>query len=172
LGYTWVYETGYQVSANKAFEELQAQIFEESNYAKPWDGNRHGHATALIATFEELGLYEDLLVEMSAQQKGDTFDRLRDGVPPRDRVEAVLWSGRTGTKSILDAEEVEPMQRVEVTELFGHPHPEAALLREQESMLHAVASPVAQFVVGYEDGFPCALFFFGRTGGQEPPLLA
>jgi hypothetical protein len=167
VGYTWVYETGYQISANKAFEELQEKVFEENTYAQPWEGNRHGHAAFLIESFELMGLYQDLLVEMSAQQKADTFERLRNGIPPRDRVEAVLWSGRSGTKSILDADEVEPMQRVEVTELFGNPHPEIVLLREQESMLHAVASPIAQFIVGYEDGLPAALFFFGRTGGDE-----
>lgn len=161
---TWVYETAYHVSARAALEALQDQVLEDGAFSKPWHGKVAAHSDALIEAFDRLGLLDQLIEEMAGHGKRDTFERLRTGQPPRDRVEAVLWSGAGGTKSILDAEEVEPMSRSEVVELFGAPHPDVDIVREQEATLHAVAGRSTQFLVAYEDGLPIALFFFGTSG--------
>ena len=160
-----MHETDYRVSARAALEELQDRIFEEGEYSKPWEGRAEIHAQHLADAFEAMDLLNDLLVEMEESGKADTFERLKSGAAPRDRVEAVLWSGRGGTGSVLDVDELEPMLRTEIAERFGSWNPEVKLVREQVAILHEVARPVARFLVAYEGGLPAALFFFGSEAG-------
>lgn len=162
---TWVVEAPYAISAAEALEALQLRILGEASYSRPWIDDPARHADALIDAFVGLGLYDELLAEMAGLGRADTFDRLREGAEPRDRVEAVLWSGVSGTGSVLDVEVVEPLGRTEVLRLFGEVHPDVEVIRANETILHEVATPDGQYLVAYTDGLPAALFFFGGAAG-------
>src|SRR5512143_984331 len=121
---SWVVQVNYQPSAAAALADMQARVLEEKSYEQPWAENPIEHAELVIESFKSMGLYDELMDEMASEGKPDTFDRLRSGAEPRDRVEAVLWSGAEGTKSILDIEAVEPLERHRVTDLFREAHPD------------------------------------------------
>ncbi|MBI2704822.1 MAG: hypothetical protein HYX32_05980 [Actinobacteria bacterium] len=161
---TWVYEVPYQSSANRALEELQAKVLAEGTYAQPWREDPQRQFDVLLGAYEGMGLWDELQAEMAQAGKRDTFDRLRSGAEPRDRMEAVLWSGAAGTGSILDIEKAEPIERTELAELFGSVHPDINVIRENQAHLHERAELDGLYLVAYEEGLPIALVFFGSTG--------
>jgi hypothetical protein len=157
---SWVVQVTYQASAASALADMQQRTLEEKSYQRPWTENPAEHADKVVDSFIKMGLYNDLLDEMKAEGKGDTFDRLRNGEEPRDRVEAVLWSGAEGTKSILDVEEVSPLERNQVTDMFREIHPDVKTIRANLKALYRAATLQPQYLVGYSEGLPAAIFFF------------
>jgi hypothetical protein len=145
---TWVYEAAYQSSASRALEELQAKVLAEGSYAQPWLDDPQHQYDVLLGAYEGMGLWEELQNEMAQAGKRDTFDRR--GAEPRDRMEAVLWSGASGTGSILDVEKAEPIERSELKEMFGSVHPDIHVIRENDAKLHERAEFDGLYLVAYE----------------------
>jgi hypothetical protein len=172
----WTYFFPYQPDIQKAFEELQAEVFQSGDYSSLWtkaEAIRHYKKKIAEALDEDEYIREEFIEDLTASLNRITS--LPEPTSISERIEEVrVVNAPEGTHSILDMRgiadqpnymRVAPLSDGELHSLFGTTQPTR---EDVERILTSIFSLrrtwMGTYVIIYKDSDPDEIMFVGTSG--------
>ena len=171
----WGYFTPYQADYEKAFRDLQQEIFDSGDYPL-YTPTLPSSEEEYIERAYSLGIY----TEQDEGRLREQYREMRErySKPKPETIEELLeWNAESGTHTIIDISFLTndpdctdlftaiPLTQAQLLEFFETTKPTHQMILEKRSAILSLRrSSQATYIIVYKDDVPTEIFFTGFSG--------